>query len=89
MLQALTDIGADPERLGSKARPELMIEGARTYHLEFSCTKVSGKRVSDLQHFLLYVRLGEKVEIVRIIHDARDLDRHVPVIAVGPARGLR
>ena len=78
MLQALTDIEADPERLGSRARPEILIEGARTYHLEFSRTKVSGKRVSDPRHFLLYRRLVEKIEILRILHDARDLDRHVP-----------
>jgi plasmid stabilization system protein ParE len=30
ILQALVDIEADPERPGSKERPELMIEGART-----------------------------------------------------------
>ena len=77
MLQALTDIEADPERLGSRARPEILIEGARTYHLEFSRTKVSGKRVSDPRHFLLYRQFVEKIEILRILHDARDLDRHV------------
>jgi toxin ParE1/3/4 len=31
--QALRDIGADPERPGSTKRPEILIEGARTYHL--------------------------------------------------------
>ena len=34
--QALRDIGADPERPGSTERPEIMIEGARTYHLWYS-----------------------------------------------------
>src|ERR1035441_1983782 len=34
--QALRDIGADPERPGSTERPELLIEGARTYHLWYS-----------------------------------------------------
>jgi hypothetical protein len=34
--QALMDIGADPERPGSKERPDILVRGARTYHLEFS-----------------------------------------------------
>jgi len=33
---ALRDIGADPERPGSTERPEILIEGSCTYHLEFS-----------------------------------------------------
>ena len=31
--QAVRDVAVDPERPGSKARPEIMFEGARTYHL--------------------------------------------------------
>jgi len=38
--QALKDIAADPERPGSKERPEIMIEGARTYHLSLSRSRV-------------------------------------------------
>ena len=34
--QALRDLAADPERPGSTERPEILIEGARTYHLWYS-----------------------------------------------------
>jgi plasmid stabilization system protein ParE len=43
ILQALSDIGDDPERPGSTKRPEIMIEGALTYHLEFARGKAKGK----------------------------------------------
>ena len=59
--QALFDIGADPERPGSKERPEIMIQGARTYHLEFSRSRVSGSTVKEPRHFLLYRRREDGV----------------------------
>jgi toxin ParE1/3/4 len=68
--QAIRDIGADPERPGSKERPELMIKGARTYHLSFSQGRVSGGRVKEPRHFLLYRRRHDDViEVARILHD--------------------
>ena len=77
--QALRDIGADPERPGSRERPEILIEGARTYHLELSWGRVKGQSVKAPRHFLLYRRRGERViEVGRVCHDARDLARHVP-----------
>jgi toxin ParE1/3/4 len=77
--QAVHDIGADPERPGSKERPEIMIQGARTYHLEFSRSRVSGSRVKEPRHFLLYRRREDGViEVARILHDGRDLQRHLP-----------
>lgn len=77
--QALLDVGSDPERPGSKERPEIMIEGARTYHLGFSRSRVSGPSVKTPRHFLLYRHLDERViEVGRILHDSRDLQRHLP-----------
>ena len=77
--QALSDIQADHERPGSKERPEIMIEGARTYHLSLSRTRVSGSRVTEPRHFLLYRRREDGVtEVARILHDSRDLARHLP-----------
>jgi toxin ParE1/3/4 len=74
-LQALRDLAADPERPGSKERPEIMIAGARTYPLSLSAER-SG--VKNPRHFLLYrVRLGV-VEVARLLHDASDLPRHLP-----------
>jgi len=77
--QALKDIEADPERPVSKEWPEIMIQGARTYHLEFSRSRVSGSRVKEPRHFLLYRRRDDGViEVARILHDGRDLQRHLP-----------
>lgn len=78
--QAVRDIGADPERPGSKEQPEIMInKGGRTYHLEFSRSRVSGPSVKDPRHFLLYRRREDGViEVARILHDSRDLQRHLP-----------
>jgi toxin ParE1/3/4 len=77
--QALKDIGADPERPGSKERPEIMVRGARTYHLECSRNRVSGSKVKEPRHFLLYRRRDDGViEVARILHDGRDHQRHLP-----------
>jgi toxin ParE1/3/4 len=77
--QALRDIGADPERPGSTERSEILIEGARTYHLWYSRGRVKGQGVKAPRHFLLYRRREERViEVGRVCHDARDLARHVP-----------
>jgi toxin ParE1/3/4 len=77
--QAVRDIADDPQRPGSRERPEIMIEGARTYHLEFSRSRVSGLTVKTPRHFLLYRYLDERViEVGRILHDSRDLQRHLP-----------
>jgi len=77
--QAVRDVGEDPKRPGSKERPEIMIEGARTYHLQFSRSRVSGPGVKEPRHFLLYrSREGGVVEVARVLHDGRDLLRHLP-----------
>lgn len=77
--QALLDVEADPERPGSKERPEIMIKGARTYHLSLSRSRVSGQPVKEPRHFLLYRRRADGViEVARVLDDARDLQRHLP-----------
>jgi hypothetical protein len=63
----LLDIEADPERPGSKKRPEILIEGARTYHISLSRTGGSGSRVKGPRHFLLYRHREDGViEVARI-----------------------
>ena len=77
--QALKDIGADPERPGSKQRPEIMVRGARTYHLDLSRNRVRGSKVKGPRHFLLYRRRDDGViEVARILHDGRDQGRIAP-----------
>lgn len=78
--QALRDIAADPERPGSKERPDLA-RGIRTYHLFFSRDRARSDLgiVKKPRHFLVYRRRGEDViDVVRVLHDARDLERHLP-----------
>ena len=78
--QALGDIAADPERPGSKQRPDLARD-VRTYHLIFSRHRTRGELgvVQQPRHFLVYRRRGENlIDVVRILHDARDLERHLP-----------
>ena len=80
ILQAIQDVAADPDRPGSRTRPELG-RGVRTYHLAHSRHRVarSAGRVKEPRHFLLYrVRADGRVEIGRILHDSMDLDRHRP-----------
>lgn len=77
--QAVRDVGTDPGRPGSKEREEFMIEGARTCHLQFSRSRVSGTDVKEPRHFLLYRRRKDGViEVARILHDGCDLQRHLP-----------
>jgi len=77
--QAVRDVRTDPERVGSKERPEIMIKGARTYHLGFSRRNVSGSKVKEPRHILLYRRREDGlIEVARILHDGRDLERHLP-----------
>ena len=77
--QALLDIQSDPERPGSKTRPEFLVEGARTYHISLSRDRLSHPRVGDPRHFILYrLRPDGAVEVARILHDSRDIARHLP-----------
>lgn len=78
--QALRDIAADPERPGSRKRPEL---GRKicSYHLFFSRDRARSQMgvVRNPRHFVIYRRCDkDMIEIVRILHDARDLERHLP-----------
>ena len=75
--QALTDVGEDPFRPGARQRRELP-QDIYTYHLAGSRDRVKGDRVKAPRHFLLYRVLSFRVEVLRILHDSRDLERHLP-----------
>ena len=77
LIQALRDLESDPLRLGSRERPELK-EGSRTYHLAFSRSHVESQRVKTPRHFILYRISSAGLEVARIVHDSRDLARHLP-----------
>jgi toxin ParE1/3/4 len=68
--QALADLAAGPNRPPAKRRPELHHD-ARTFHIARP-----GKRA---RHFFLYRVVGnEFIDIGRLLHDAMDLQRHLP-----------
>jgi toxin ParE1/3/4 len=74
--RALTDLGEDPFRPGARQRPELP-EGIYTYHLAHSEFR-SVDRVKAPRHLLLYRIASGRVEVLRILHDSRDLAQHLP-----------
>ncbi|MGO9485905.1 MAG: type II toxin-antitoxin system RelE/ParE family toxin [Rhodomicrobium sp.] len=78
---ALRDIAADPLRAGSVARPEIG-DGIRTYRLRHSRARYrSGGGVRKPRHLLLYRCLNPEITgIGRVLHDAMDIERHVPSV---------
>lgn len=77
--RALTDIGENPFRPGARQRPELQ-KGIYAYHLGSSRERVSGERVKTPRHFMLYRIVSLRVEVLRILHDSRDLAQHQPEV---------
>ena len=75
--QVLTDVGEDPFRPGARERPDLP-EGISTYHLASSRERVLGDRVKAPRHFMVYRVVGPRVEVLRILHDSRDVAKHLP-----------
>jgi len=70
LVQAIGELSDGPDIAGSKPRDEIM-PGLRTLHVARH-----GRRGS---HFLMY-RAGPRstIEIVRILHERMDLQRHTP-----------
>lgn len=79
LTQAFTDLGQDPERPGSQQRPDLA-KGVFVYHLRFSRDRARSALgvVNHPRHFVIYRRRDRVIEILRVLHDARDLQRHLP-----------
>lgn len=67
--QSIDELAGGSEIVGSKARDEIM-RGLRTLHVARH-----GRRG---RHFLMYRVKKETIEIVRILHDAMELNRHLP-----------
>ena len=76
---ALYDIANDPALPGAKARPEAFNPEFRFNHLASSRQRIPGETVKEPRHFIIYrQRTGNIVEILRVLHDSRDLNRHLP-----------
>lgn len=80
VIQALRDVGANPSRPGAKQQPELP-QGVYIYHLASSRERVAiADRVKTPRHFLIYRVAASCVEVLRILHDSRDLAQHLPEV---------
>jgi toxin ParE1/3/4 len=67
---ALDEIGSRPAGPRSRARPEVHPD-ARSLHIARP-----GRRA---RHFFLYrVNADQTIDVARLLHDAMDVDRHVP-----------
>jgi toxin ParE1/3/4 len=77
--QAFADIRADPLRPGVQQRPELA-DGILVYHLGVSRgrARLYTGVVRRPRHFLVYRLRGRAIELLRVLHDARDIERHLP-----------
>ncbi|MDF3934894.1 type II toxin-antitoxin system RelE/ParE family toxin [Pseudomonas citronellolis] len=68
----------EPARIGSKAREELGA-GLRSLHLAYCRSEARTAKVARPRHIVFY-RLGNDlaVEVVRVLHESMDLERHLP-----------
>ena len=73
--QAFNDLVVDPELLGARFRPDLG-QDIFCYHLRSSRDRAPSL-VRNPRHFILYRLRGRIVRVIRILHDSRDLSRHV------------
>lgn len=64
---ALDALAHDPSAPPSKARDDDIGPGFRTLHL-----------ARPGRHFVLYRITGERVRVIRILHDSMELARHLP-----------
>jgi toxin ParE1/3/4 len=75
--QALADLGADPERPGVN-QPSGVSADILTYHSRLSVTRTPfGDRVGKPRHVVVFRVRRDLVEVVRILHDAMDVPRHL------------
>jgi toxin ParE1/3/4 len=80
LIAAIRDLAENPARPGSQARPELG-ENARCWHLRSSRDRARTDQgiVRRPRHFVIYrVSDATTITIGRILHDAMELERHLP-----------
>jgi toxin ParE1/3/4 len=78
IVAALRDIASQPDRQGSRARPELGT-GVRSWHLRLSREHIRNGPgiVRRPRHFLVYRFETGLVVVGRVLHDAMELARHL------------
>jgi len=69
LIEAISELANGPDLAGSVARDEIL-EGLRTIHI--------ARRGRRGRHLIMFRAVEDRIEIVRILHDAMDLARHIP-----------
>ncbi|MEI2735139.1 MAG: type II toxin-antitoxin system RelE/ParE family toxin [Rhodoblastus sp.] len=70
LIEALVLLERGPHAPGSAARDEIL-PGLRSFHI--------ARRGRPGRHFVLYrASEGQLIEVLRILHDAMELGRHIP-----------
>ncbi len=80
ILTALQEIAALPQRIGTAGRDDIA-PGLRSYHLTHSRQSARQSRayVKKPRHIVFYrVLTGDVIEVVRLLHDAMDVQLHFP-----------
>ncbi len=71
--RTLADIRISPVGTGNHERPDLG-EGIHARHLKAS---EKGGEVNDPRHIVFYRVDGNNVQVLRVLHEARDLPSHL------------
>jgi len=78
--QAFADIGEDPERPGVRQRAEFA-QDVLVYHVGLSRDRARSRSplgvVRKPRHLVVYRLRGRVIEVIRVLHDARDITRHL------------
>lgn len=73
---ALRNLAADPARSGVIQRGDIQ-QGLSFYHLRHSRRRDFRARVGRPRHFLVFRLLEDALEVIRVLHDAMNLESHL------------
>jgi len=74
---AFDDLAADPSRIGTRSLSEELPE-IRLYHIRHSRRRDAvTTRVASPRHVVAFTVKDESVEILRVLHDTMDFQRHL------------
>nr|WP_243433834.1 type II toxin-antitoxin system RelE/ParE family toxin [Pseudomonas sp. 50_B] len=80
ILRALHDLASNPQHVGSQERDDIA-PGLRSYHLFYSRqhSRPPQAQVKKPRHVLFYRVIDDSlIEVVRLLHDAMEVQLHLP-----------